>query len=90
MTRDEAVRRAAAVREQHQVPPQAHPAEVDPRFIELAEFGEERPGRVRDEYVWVVRFRSGIVWVDLAVADRSGDVVRVERSRLLAATEARS
>lgn len=83
MTRDEAVRRAVAVRDQHQVPPDAQPVEAEPRFIELAEFGDERPGRVRDEYVWVVRFRSGIVWVDLAVADATGDVVRVERSRLL-------
>lgn len=81
MTRDEAVRRAVAARSEHAVPPDAQVADVDPRFIELAEFGEERPGLVRDEYVWVVRFRSGIAWVDLAVADRSGQIVRVERSR---------
>jgi len=81
VTRDEAVRHAVAVRNDHAVPPDAQVADVDPRFIELAEFGEERPGLVRDEYVWVVRFRSGIAWVDLAVADRNGQIVRVERSR---------
>lgn len=81
MTRDEAVRQAGAVRNEHRVPPDAQVAFAEQRFIELAEFGEDQPGLVRDEYVWVVRFRSGIVWVDLAVADRNGQVVRVERSR---------
>ncbi len=51
------------------------------RFILLAGEDREQPARVRDLLAWVVRFGGGLSWAELAVDDRTGAVVRVERSR---------
>lgn len=51
------------------------------RFILLAGEDREQPAPVRDTLVWIVRFGGGLSWAELALDDRSGALLRVERSR---------
>lgn len=80
---NEATARAAAenARPQYQVPPGAKLFRIEQRYIELPQQNPEMPGPVQDVLVWVARFLQVNSWVDLAVRDSDGKIVRVERSR---------
>lgn len=74
---------AEGARRRHSVPDQAEVASVDRLYIETAQTGPEAPSPVRDVLVWAVNFGfdDGARWVELAVDDRTGEIVRVRRSR---------
>jgi len=57
------------------------PTGAEQRFIELTEGRPPDDVLVHDCLVWVVRFAAGPRWLELAVRDADGTVVRVERSR---------
>jgi len=78
---DEATARALAeaARPARDVPPGYALVASERRIIELVE--GTGPGPVRDALVWIVRFAEGIRWMELAVEEASGQVVRVQRSR---------
>jgi hypothetical protein len=81
VTEAEALRRAEQARTGHEVAPAWTALSAERRFIALAGEGREQPAQVRDLLAWVVRFGDDLSWVDLAIDDRTGAVVRVERSR---------
>jgi hypothetical protein len=82
MTREQAVAIADAAREEKEVPPAAALGAVEQCFIELGDPDPEKPSPVRDVRVWLVRYDfEGGRWVELAVDDKSGQIVRVLRSR---------
>jgi hypothetical protein len=81
MTESDAIRRAEAGREAAGVQPGAAVSWAVRRFVEVAVGDPNAPGPVRDLLAWIVRFGNGRAWVDLAVDDRTGAIVRVERSR---------
>ncbi|MBN1208024.1 MAG: hypothetical protein JXB05_24380 [Myxococcaceae bacterium] len=82
MTREQAQAIAEAVREEKEVPREARLATAEQQYIELSEGGPEKPSPVRDVRVWLVRFAvERGRWVELAIDDTRGDVVRVRRSR---------
>jgi hypothetical protein len=77
----EARRLADKVRSLYKVPAQARISKASLRYIEVTGNDPTVPAAVRDVLAWVVRFRHEIRWTDLAIDDRTGDLVRVERSR---------
>jgi hypothetical protein len=81
MDRPEARDIAQGARAQHGVPAEAEPGSVIRQFIEVAGDDPEIAGPVRDVLAWIVRFEFEDSWVDLAVADESGEIVRVKWSR---------
>lgn len=81
MDRDEAGRTAESARGRHDVPPDAERDPAVRKYIEVCDAGPDEPGPVRDILVWSVRFRFRSSWVDLDVADGSGEIVRVVWSR---------
>jgi len=54
------------------------------RYIEIAEGDPQQPAPVRDVLAWVVRFNYGAAWGEVAVDDKTSNVVRVEYSRTAA------
>ena len=72
---------AEQVRRSHEVPPAAALTAVTKRYIELAQRPPLEPGPVRDVLVWIAHFQQGIAWVELAIEDLTGRVVRREQSR---------
>ncbi|WP_224363350.1 hypothetical protein [Hyalangium versicolor] len=82
MTREQAVAAADAAREAKDVPPEAPVDSATLQYIELGTGDPEKPSPVRDVLVWLVRYGLGQGrWVELAVDDKLGEVVRVQRSR---------
>ena len=82
MTQEQAVSAADAAREDKQVPGHARAASAERQFIELGAGDPEKPSPVADVLVWLVRYVfDGGRWVELAVADKTAEVVRVRRSR---------
>ncbi len=81
MTEQEARRKAEEQKGAHQVPGDWKASPAEPRWIEVVEAPVGNPGPVRDLRVWIIRYRTQIQWIDLAVDDATGQVVRVERSR---------
>jgi hypothetical protein len=82
VTREQAVASANAAREDRNVPRDARVASAERQYIELGVEDAEKPQPVRDVLVWLVRYVfGGGRWVELAVADRTAEVVRVRRSR---------
>jgi len=81
VTEQEARRKAEEQKGAHQVPPDWKAGPAEPRWIELSEARVGEPGPVRDLRAWVIRYRTQIQWIDLAIDDATGQVVRVERSR---------
>jgi hypothetical protein len=80
--REEAVATAEAAREEKEVPPESSVASAEQAYIELGTGEPEKPSPVRDVLAWLVRFQLGRGrWVELAVDDKLGKVVRVRRSR---------
>jgi len=82
MMRDQAVAIAESVREEQEVPADARVVSAELKYIELGEGDPERPSPVRDVMAWLVRYgmQRG-KWVELAVDDQRGRVVRVRSSR---------
>jgi hypothetical protein len=81
LDREQAARAAQAAKHAHDVPTDWHVSAVERRFIEVAGADPDVPAPVRDVLAWIVRFKDGIAWVDLAVDDRNGEIVRVKWSR---------
>lgn len=81
MTEFEARSKAQEARGQLALPPEYEIATLQRRLIELPEGFAEQPTRVRDVLVWVARFEQETAWVEVALDDANGQVVRVERSR---------
>jgi len=81
VTAQEASRRAEDARARHEIAPGWEVLSVERRFILLAGEDREEPAPARDLLAWVVRFGDDLSWAELAMDDRSGAVVRVERSR---------
>ncbi|MFL5349713.1 MAG: hypothetical protein ACJ8AT_33365 [Hyalangium sp.] len=82
MNQEQAVAAAEAAREEKEVPPGAAVADVEQCFIELGDPDPEKPSPVRDVRAWLVRYHfQGGRWVELAVDDKTGQIVRVRRSR---------
>lgn len=72
---------AETVRAQHDVTSGYRLRHAERRIIELLQSRTESDAWMRDVRVWVVRFQDGIRWIDLAIDEVTGDVVRVEKSR---------
>jgi hypothetical protein len=81
VTEQEAMLRAGEQRADHRVPAGWETLAAERRWIELPEGPAGQPAPVRDLLAWVVRYGDEMRWVDLAVDDATGRVVRVERSR---------
>jgi hypothetical protein len=81
MNAEEAAAIAERERGPREVPAAAERQPAEPRWIEVAERDGDGPWRVRDVLVWVVRFAVRISWIDLLIADATGRVVRVDKSR---------
>lgn len=81
MTEQEARRRAEESRTAAEIASGWQAIAAERRFVLLAGADREQPDRVRDVLAWVVRFAGGLSWAELAIDDRSGALVRVERSR---------
>lgn len=80
--REQAVAIAESAREETGVPPEARWVSAELKYIELGEGAPERPSPVRDLMAWLVRFGMPRgKWIELAIDDRRGRVVRVQRSR---------
>jgi hypothetical protein len=82
---------AEAGRPKGPVPPAALLSWIRQRYIELADAGE--PARnvpLRDLLVWIAHFQQGPAWVELALSDTDGKVVRVQRSRAMFPEELRA
>jgi hypothetical protein len=82
MNMEQAMEQAQQAWLAHGVPGQAEISWAEKRYIELAGPDPEKSAPVRDVLVWVVRFMNRNAWIDLAIDDKNGRVVRVERSRL--------
>lgn len=77
MDEQTARRIAETARVAHEIPT-GHVAKwAERRIIEI----RDDAARVRDARVWVIRFAYRSAWIELAVEERTGDVVRLERSR---------
>jgi hypothetical protein len=81
MTRADAQLLAERARAGQGVPGDFAVVSAQQRFIEIVEDPPGESTRVRDVLVWAVRFAKGISFVELAVADRTGAVIRVRKSR---------
>lgn len=81
MTRQTALTVASTEAPKHGVPPGSTPADPQQTWIELPREEPVRPTPVADLLVWIVRFWNGPSWIDLAVSDADGKVVRVTKSR---------
>lgn len=56
--------------------------QVEKRIIEVTEsLDHEMPSKVRDSLVWIVTFQKATAWFELAIDDRSGQVIRQRWSR---------
>jgi hypothetical protein len=51
------------------------------RYIEMSKADAGGIQLVRDFLVWVARFSKDMAWWELALDDKKGRVIRVERSR---------
>ena len=76
-----AIQIATAGRPAHVVPAPYALRGCEPRIIELCAGSGGAGTLVRDVRVWIVRFQGGVAWVELAVDDVTGTIVRVQRSR---------
>lgn len=96
MNATEAVATAEAAAVEFGLPPDYQAQSSELRIVELVAGAPIRdelppPGPVFDRKAWVVRFASGILWVELTVDDETARIVRVRRSRSAAQEiEARS
>lgn len=83
MTMDEATAKQIAghARPAHDVPASYALRSAERRTIEITDGTSGVGARVRDVYVWIVRFQAGVAWTELAVDEATGSVVRVQRSR---------
>lgn len=82
MTREQAMAVAEASREEREIPRGARISSAEQQYIELSQGDPEQPSPVRDVLAWLVRFEfEKGRWMELAVDDKQGQVVRVRRSR---------
>ncbi len=81
MTQQQAIERAELARSDHSVPNEWKLRQAGKRYIQLGSNKREEPSPVRDLLVWVVQFGGELSWIELAIEDRTGQIVRVERSR---------
>jgi hypothetical protein len=81
VTEQEARYRAEAARSTHEIDEGWRLVAAERRYILVAGPDLEEPAPVRDLLAWIVRFGAGISWTEVALDDRTGAIVRVERSR---------
>ncbi len=86
MNAQEAVAIAQAAAPAQGVPDNYRPVSSELRIIELvqgAPLRDELPaaGPVYDRTAWVVKLAAGILWIELAIDDQTGDLLRIRRSR---------
>ncbi len=81
MTAAESLSIAESKRAAHEVPPSANGSPGVRLWIELVQAQQDGKQFVRDELVWNVRYTVPGAWVDLAISEKTRDVVRVEKSR---------
>lgn len=81
MDQNSAVQIAQQNRQQHGISPDFSVVSAERRIIEITKAPATSPSPVRDVLVWVVRFTSQDFWVDLAVDNSAGTIVRREQSR---------
>ena len=81
MTAAESLAIAESKRAIHEVPPSANGSLGVRMWIELAQAQPDGKRFVRDELVWNVRYTLPGAWVELAISEKTRDVVRVEKSR---------
>ncbi len=81
MTASQAQGAAESKRSDYQIPGQARSHAPNRAWIELGHQQADGRWLVRDVLVWIVRFTLPAAWIDLAVSDHSGEVVRVSKSR---------
>lgn len=81
MDQNSAVQIAQQNRQQYGVAPNFAVASAERRIIELPQAPPASPCPVRDVLVWVVRFVFQDFWVDLAVDNSTGAIVRRDQSR---------
>jgi len=83
MKEAQAIPVAEAARPKGPVPAQATLSWLKQRFIEISDAGLPAPKMpLKDLLVWIAHFHLGNAWVELAISDATGEVVRVEKSRV--------
>ena len=86
MTADEAVRLAVSAGPSVGTPADYVPARPRLMWIEVAPGASihqppPAPAPLRDVLAWLVRLSDGFGWIEIAVGDSDGRIVRVRRSR---------
>ncbi len=81
MTEEQAKSRAEQARAAYVVPTDWDLAQAELRYIQVGAEKRDQPAPVRDLLAWVIHFTDGLTWVELALENATGQVVRVERSR---------
>lgn len=88
MKRADAIARAEERRPDYEIPKDWAMLKVDRRIIELVEGETQKvvdqlpaPGAPYDLVAWLISFGEGPSYVELAVDDHTGRIVRVRRSR---------
>lgn len=81
MTSSEALAIAESNRTAQEIPPGATGTPGVRMWIKLGKAQPDGKWLVHDELVWLVRFTLPGAWIDLAVSEKSREVVRVEKSR---------
>lgn len=81
MIEQDAQRKAEEQKRAYHVPAVWEAGQPELRWIELTDAGDRKAAPARDLRAWVVRFGDELQWIELAIDDGTGGVVRVERSR---------
>lgn len=86
MTQDDAISMATAALGRFDVPADFKAQGAQQSIIEVVagapvDERPEQPGPVRDVLAWLVMFSKELMFVEIAVDDNSGEIVRVVRSR---------
>jgi hypothetical protein len=85
MTAAEAIDIALKARPKWEVLPEFQPGTAEKRIVEIVKGAPvdqmPGPGPVRDLVAWVVQLVFEDAWVEFAIEDQGGEIIRFRRSR---------